>query len=271
MAAVSLVLALFVFRGEGLKILLWFLLFMRTIQRVLVHTKTGKRFLVKSMDDDFHTLFGTIGCADLKSGKSMVESSKKEKFILIEPTFVDLLAEMQRGPQVITAKDIGWIMAKTGVNGASRVVDAGGGSGALCFSLANVCKEVFVYEVNKEHFSILEKNKKMFGFSHVTLKNESVYTNLTEREVDLVTLDLAEPWKAIAGVEQALKNGGFLVVYLPNLLQVKEFTDALRGSSIRLLEMMELLERQWKVEEKILRPEFEMLGHTGFLLLARKM
>ncbi|OGY55810.1 MAG: hypothetical protein A2912_01145 [Candidatus Buchananbacteria bacterium RIFCSPLOWO2_01_FULL_40_23b] len=244
---------------------------MRTIQKVLVHTKTGKRFLVKSIEDDFHTSFGTISCADMKSDKEMVESSKKEKFIVLEPSFVDLLAEMQRGPQVITAKDIGWIIAKTGVNGMSRVVDAGGGSGALCFSLANICKEVFVYEVNSEHFTILEKNKKLFGFANVTLKKESVYTGLTERDVDVVTLDLAEPWKALTSVEKALKTGGFLVVYLPNMLQVKDFIDALRGSRIRLLEMVEVLERQWKVEEKILRPEFEMLGHTGFLLLGRKM
>ncbi len=242
---------------------------MRTIQKVVVHVKTGKRFLVKSVDDDFHTMFGTISSTDL--GKENVESNKGERFIVLEPSFVDLLAEMQRGPQIITAKDIGWIIAKTGVNGMSRIVDAGGGSGALCFSLANICKEIFVYEVNKEHFGILEKNKKLFGFMNVTLKNESVYTGLVEKDVDLITLDLAEPGKAIIGAEKALKNGGFLVVYLPNILQVKDFIDAIKGSRIRMLEMVEVLERQWKVEEKILRPEFEMLGHTGFLLLGRKM
>ncbi len=244
---------------------------MRMIQKVLVHAKTGKRFLVKSMEDDFHTSFGTISGAEMKTGKSMVESSKKERFLVLEPSFVDLLAEMQRGPQIITAKDIGWIIAKTGVNPESRVVDAGGGSGALCFSLANVCKEVVVYEVNADHFTILEKNKKLFGFEHVVLKKESVYTGLVEKDVDLITLDLPEPGKAISSAEKSLTNGGFLVVYLPNILQVKEFIDVLAVSRIRLLEMVELLERKWKVEEKILRPEFEMLGHTGFLLLARKM
>jgi len=244
---------------------------MRAIQKVLVHVKTGKRFLVKSIDDDFHTSFGTISVREMKEGKGMVESSKNEKFLVLEPSFVDLLAEMQRGPQIITSKDIGWIMAKTGVNRESRIVDAGGGSGALCFSLANVCGGVTVYEVNAEHFKILEKNTKLFGFTNVKLKQESVYTSLVEKDVDVVTLDLPEPWKAIVAVEKALKNGGFLVVYLPNMLQVKEFIDEIKSSRIRLLEMVEVLERQWRVEEKILRPEFEMLGHTGFLLLCRKM
>ena len=70
--------------------------------------------------------------------------------------------------------------------------------------------------------------------------------------------------------EEALKTGGFLVVYVPNLTQVKPFLDAVRRSRIKVLETVELLERTWKIEDKIMRPEFEMLGHTGFLTFCRK-
>ncbi len=244
---------------------------MRMIQKILVHCKLGKRFFVKDVDDDFHTAYGTINKTDLKMNTGVVESTKGEKFLVLEPQFGDILAEIQRGPQVMIAKDIGWILVKTGVNKNSRVVDAGGGSGMLCFSLANICREVFVYEVNKEHWTILEKNKKLLGLDNVTLKLANVHDGISEREVDLVTLDLPEPWRCIGHVAQALKLGGFLVVYLPNILQVKEFIDSLRGSQIRMLAMVELLERQWKVEERIMRPEFEMLGHTGFLVLCRRM
>ena len=37
-----------------------------------------------------------------------------------------------------------------------------------------------------------------------------------------------------------------------------------------VLETLELIERKWKIEDKIMRPEFQMLGHTGFLTFCRK-
>ncbi|HIG93868.1 TPA: hypothetical protein HA242_01345 [Candidatus Woesearchaeota archaeon] len=243
---------------------------MRQIQKVLIEQKTGKKYVVKDVDDDFHTSAGVISSADLKSSKNIVKSSKKENFVMLSPSFPDLWENLQRGPQVIAQKDIGLILAKTGVNQNSIAVDAGGGSGSLCFSLANVCKEVAVYEINPEHFAILEKNKQLLGRSNVLLKQEDVYQGITETEVDLVTLDLPEPWKVVVHAERALKLGGFLVVYLPNLLQLKTFVDSTARTGITVLETLELLERQWKIEDRIMRPEFQMLGHTGFLTFCRK-
>ena len=189
----------------------------------------------------------------------------------MEPSFVDLWEELQRGPQVMIQKDVGLILAKTGVNATSKVVDAGGGSGSLCFSLANVCKEVVVYEINPEHYSILVKNQKLFGLPNVVLKPADVYKGIVEQELDLITLDVPEPWKVTTHAQKALKEGGFVVVYLPNLLQMKRFIDSTARTKITVLEIIELLERKWKIEDKIMRPEFQMLGHTGFLVFGRKL
>ncbi|MBI2668984.1 methyltransferase domain-containing protein [Candidatus Woesearchaeota archaeon] len=240
-------------------------------QKLLLHHKTGKKFLVKDASLDYHTEFGSILSAELKSKKAVVESNRGEAFSVLTPSFTDLWEQLQRGPQVIVQKDIGLILAKTGANGSFRVVDAGGGSGSLCFSLANVCKEVTVYEVNQDHYKLLVKNKELFGMKNVHLKQKSIYEEIEEKELDLITLDLPEPWKAMLHVEKALKSGGFLVVYAPQLTQVQQFYSSVRGTGIKILETVELLERQWKVEERILRPEHEMLGHTGFLVLGRKM
>ena len=46
---------------------------------------------------------------------------------------------------------------KTGINKDSEVVDAGGGSGSLCLSLANICKKAAVYEINPEHHKVVQK------------------------------------------------------------------------------------------------------------------
>ena len=167
-------------------------------------------------------------------------------------------------------KDIGIVLAKTGVNKDSRVVDAGGGSGSMCLSFANVCKDVYVYEINPEHYDVIQKNVQAFGVENLHLKQENVYNEIQEKNVDIINLDLPEPWQVTKHAEEALVDGGFLVVYLPNLGQVKKFIDSCKGTRIRVLETLELLERKWKIQEKIMRPEFEMLGHTGFLTFCRK-
>jgi tRNA A58 N-methylase Trm61 len=107
----------------------------RDIKKILIEQKTGKKFMVKDLNDSFHTSNGVISSKDLRSNENLVESSKGKKFFLIEPTFTDLWENLKRQSQIITQKDIGLILSKTGVNGKNKVVDAGGGSGSLGLSL----------------------------------------------------------------------------------------------------------------------------------------
>ena len=239
--------------------------------KIIIEKETGKKYLVKNTKEDFQTSAGVIKSKDLQSTKEIVTSSKGKEFFVLQSQFCDLWESMQRGPQLMLPKDIGWILAKTGINNHSRIVDAGGGSGSLCLSLANVCQEVTVYEINKEHHRILLKNIAAFGFTNIKVKQEDIYKGIVEKELDLITLDLPEPWKVTAYAEKALKNGGFVVVYCPQINQCKQFIDSVKGTRIKIIETVELLERKWKIEGQIMRPEFEMLGHTGFLTLGRKM
>lgn len=241
------------------------------MQKILIEKSSGKKYIVKDTKEDFHTSEGVIKSKDLQSGKDIITSSKGREFFIMESQFVDLWESMQRGPQVMLPKDIGWILAKTGINANSRVVDAGGGSGSLCLSLANICKEITVYESNAEHHRILMKNIAAFGFTNVKVKQEDIYKGIVEKELGLITLDLPEPWKVILYAAKALKNGGFVVVYSPQINQAKQFIDSAKETRIKIIETVELLERKWKIEGQIMRPEFEMLGHTGFLVMGRKL
>ncbi len=235
--------------------------------KILIGKK--KKYFVKDTSADFHTSEGVIDKKDLKK-TGLVKTNRKKEFLLVEPNFVDLWENIKRGPQVVLQKDIGMIITKTGVNKNSKVVDAGGGSGSMCCYLAHLCKDVTTYEIQKDLIPVLKYNKKLFDLDNLKIKNKSIYEGIVEKNLDLITLDLAQPWQVIESAEKALKVGGFLVVYLPNIIQVKLFVDAVKDSSIKLLEVEELMERKWKVEDKILRPEYEMLGHTGFLCFCRK-
>jgi len=107
---------------------------MRNIKKILIEQRSGKQYFVKDLNEEFHTSSGIISSTDLKSKKEMLESSKGKKFFCIKPTFPDLWNSLKRGPQVMIQKDVGMVMAKTGVNKDSIVVDAGGGSGSLCLT-----------------------------------------------------------------------------------------------------------------------------------------
>ncbi len=238
-------------------------------KKILIE-KTGKKYIVYDLDTDFHTSQGIISKKNLKLNKSKVKSSKGEEFILLDAGFVDLWEKFKRGPQIVLQKDVGLIIAKTGINKNSKAVDAGGGTGSLCCCLANICKEVTAYETQKELMGVLEHNKKLTGLKNLKIKNKNIYEGIAEKNLDLITLDLSKPWEVIRHAEKSLKVGGFLAVYLPNIMQVKMFVDNLHRSSIKLLEVEELLERKWRVEGKVVRPEFEMLGHTGFLVFCRR-
>ena len=77
---------------------------MRNIKKILVHLKTGKKYLVKDLHDNYHTQSGVIKASEFR--KSVLVSNKGDKFLCLEPNFVDLWENLNRGPQVINQKDI---------------------------------------------------------------------------------------------------------------------------------------------------------------------
>ena len=66
--------------------------------------------------------------------------------------------------------------------------------------------------------------------------------------------------------------GGIFCCYLPTVPQVQTVRQAL-GDTHRFSEMMtfEMLMREWAVEGRSVRPEHRMIGHTGFITVARKV
>jgi len=97
-----------------------------------VRTVKPEIYYVWDISKDFHTKFGIIHKNDLKKkdGSKILSSNKKE-FTILSPNFIDMYLRMSRLPQMPLLKDIGLIIAETGVNKGSKVVDCGGGSGGL--------------------------------------------------------------------------------------------------------------------------------------------
>ena len=186
--------------------------------------------------------------------------------------------ERKRRAQPIYPKDLGAILVHGDIYPGATVVEAGTGTGALTLAaLRAVGPEgrVVSYEVRSEFLAAARAaiEETLGGLpANLELKEGDVASELSEREVDRLLLDLPEPWEAVPVTAAALRPGGLLFAHCPNVSQAQRFSDRLREhGGFGLLETVELLERSWTVRGRSLRPSHRMVAHTGFLCFARRL
>ena len=177
---------------------------------------------------------------------------------------------LKRAPQVILPKDIGVILAYTGVNRDSVCVDAGAGSGWLAISLARVAKHVTAYEIRDDFIRIAERNRQAERLDNLVIKNGDVTKKIDEVDVDVVTLDIPNAESALKNVHQALKPGGYVAGYLPHMEQVKDFVSGMEKLEFCDILTMEIIARDMLVREQGMRPSTKGVWHTGYLVFGRK-
>ncbi len=234
------------------------------------HDKKQAEHYAPDEAHDYHTEFGAIPKAALKSGGRF--SLGKEEFTILPATFTDAYARLQRGAQVIRPKDLGLIMAETGLGKDSVVLDIGAGSGYAAAALARVAKRVASYDVDEKALKVTKENLDSLGMTNVTVRKGDAYDEQTvkETDVDLFLLDVPEPWRALGTAKKALKRGGFLVGYTPCITQAMRLVEALDESFLHL-KTVEVLEREWKVAGQAVRPESRDFQHTAFLTFIRRI
>ncbi len=236
----------------------------------ILYTKDGKKFSVRDSAKDYHCQFGVVKAEDLRKSKAITNTNKE--FSVIDPSFIDQHEKIQRSAQVIPLKDIGTIITKTGIGKNSKIVDAGAGSGSLSLMLANITKQVTTYEIREDFYKLVKKNIEKLGLKNISIKNKDITKGIDEKNVDLITLDLPSPWDAIEPAKKALKSGGFVVSYSPTIPQVMDFVAAIKKEDEFLyLETIEIIERQWEINERKVRPRSQQIGHSGFLSFVRKI
>ncbi|MGD2249243.1 MAG: tRNA (adenine-N1)-methyltransferase [Candidatus Methanofastidiosia archaeon] len=239
---------------------------------LLLHKK--KSFLVSATDREFHTHFGVIDLSRIVGEEYgiTVSSHDGHEFAVINPTFIDFIKKMRKMPQVIQPKDAAQIVAYTGVSSGDTVVEAGAGSGALTIFLAYTVAPgmVYSYEKRQDFLEVAQQNIERFNIKNVKFKLQDVYEGIDEKNVDLVTLDIASPEKMVNPGFNALKPGGFLYSYSPCVEQVARFCLAAKDMGMEV-KTIECIVREYQVNKKGTRPKSRMLGHTGYMSFARKV
>lgn len=248
--------------------------------RTVEDKDSGRKIILNKMErfyvDDESGFHGNKFVVDKETLKeSGVKEIVKDRLAVFDATFSDNYKRIKRLAQIITLKDIGAIIAHTGMNKNSVVIEAGSGSGGFSCFIANFVKRVDSFDINVEHQSMAKENAKRLGFKNINFEIGDVYDENSieskyDNKYDVFLLDVPEPSKALGSARRVLNTGGFLVVYAPHIFQVQDVVKALPENLI-VEKTIEVIERDWNVSEKTLRPATKDFGHTAFLCFIRKV
>ncbi len=85
-------------------------------------------------------------------------------------------------------------------------------------------------------------------------------------------LDMLDPWNRLEQAYRVIAPGGVLVSYVTTTTQMSRMAEALRAAGCWTEpQIQESFERTWKAQGLAVRPDHQMIGHTGFLVISRAM
>ena len=233
---------------------------------------------------EFHTHRGVLKHDEVigKPDGSVVESSNEIEYLALRPLLTDFVMSMPRGAAIIYPKDAAQILASADIFPGATVVEAGVGSGALSLWLLRAIGPsgtLHSFERREEFSAVAKGNVTAFLGAEpdnwtVTIGDlADALPEVTEPgSVDRVVLDMLAPWECLDVVAEALTPGGVLICYIATVTQLSRVAEAIRHTGeFTNPESNETIVRGWHVEGLAVRPDHRMVGHTGFLLTARRL
>jgi tRNA (adenine57-N1/adenine58-N1)-methyltransferase catalytic subunit len=241
---------------------------------------------------------------------SVVRSSGGTPYVALRPLLADFTLAMTRGAAVIYPKDAAQIVAMADIFPGARVLEAGAGSGALSCWLLRAAGDaglVVSYERRADFADIARQNvERFFGGPHPawrlrvgdlagiaaaispgatspdgpggegegdpgpSVKHEDAEPG--DQPFDRVVLDMVAPWEHVGTAAGALIGGGVICCYVSTVTQLSRTVEAVREQgSFDEPAAWESLIRSWHVDGLAVRPGHRMIGHTGFLVTARRL
>ncbi|WP_157550612.1 tRNA (adenine-N1)-methyltransferase [Nocardioides jensenii] len=213
-----------------------------------------------------------------------VPSSAGGEYLVFRPLLSEFVVSMPRGAAVVYPKDAAQIVAMADIFPGARVVEAGVGSGALTCSLLRAVGpwgRVTSFERREEFADVARQNVNQFfsapdGETHPAwnLRLGDLQEELPSlgEKVDRIILDMLAPWECVDAVADALAPGGIVVGYVATTTQLSRYVETVRAhGGFTDPQPWESLVRDWHVEGLAVRPGHKMIGHTAFLVTARRM
>ena len=225
----------------------------------------------------------TVSALRRSSGSTPAASRRAGgwQYVALRPRLMDYQLSMPRGAQIMYPKDIAQALAYGDVRRGMRVLESGGGSGAMSLALVDAVGpegSVTTIEKRADFADICRGNVEMYyGFlprwwECVADDFDHAASLMPAYSVDRVLFDLLDPWNRLDSAWRVLAPGGVMVSYVTTATQMSKLCETLRSSRRWTApEIVEDLERSWKAEGLSVRPNHQMIGHTGFLVASRTM
>lgn len=258
---------------------------LRASDRVQLTDAKGRHHTITlAAGKTFHTHRGQFTHDDLigQPEGTVVRNTAGVDYLVLRPLLSDLVLSMPRGAAVIYPKDAGQIIQMADIYPGARVVEAGVGSGALTMSLLRAVGdggELISIERREDFADIARANvESHFGGPHPAWRLEigdfadRIFDVAARGTVDRIVLDMLAPWENIEAAADALAPGGVFLAYVATATQLSRLAEDLREhGGFTEPHAWENLLRTWHLEGLSVRPDHRMIGHTGFLLTARRM
>ena len=241
----------------------------------MILDERGKKYILKP-GEEFQSDLGIVKADVLDNAEigDEVKSHLDHSFKIVKPNINDFIDLMDRRCSILIKKDIGLVLAHTGLGAGSRVVDAGTGAGAIALNFGNVVGpegKVFTYEIREDFSEVAKKNIDRFGIENIEVKNQDIKQGIDEDDIDLIFLDLPKPYEIFEEVYDSLNLGGWLAVYAPYIDQAETAYRVAKKLNFYDIDIIEILERVLEVRTLGVRPKTRMVGHSGYLVFARKL
>ena len=233
---------------------------------------------------EFHTHRGVLAHDEVigRPDASVVVSSNGIEYLAMRPLLTDFVMSMPRGAAIIYPKDAAQILGQADIFPGATVVEAGVGSGALSLWLLRALGadgRLISFERRAEFADVARANVTAFlgevpdNWSVIVGDlQEALPASVEPGSVDRVVLDMLAPWECLDVVADALAPGGVLLCYIATVTQLSRVAEAIRATGrFTEPEPTETLIRGWHVEGLAVRPDHRMVGHTGFLMTARRL
>ena len=229
---------------------------------------------------EWHTHKGWIVHNDLIGlpEGSVVSTSAGLQFTAFKPLLGDFVLSMPRGATIVYPKDAAMILGVADIFPGAKVIEAGVGSAALSISLLRAIGptgQLTSFERREDFAEIAKQNVSTYFGSipaNWSLNIGSVQDSSTDAKFDRVVLDMLAPWECIAYAAEILRPGGVFLAYVATTTQLSMTAEAIKedGHFTEPLSS-ETIVRDWHHEGLAVRPMQRMIGHTGFLIVSRRM
>ncbi|OZG60166.1 methyltransferase [Bifidobacterium lemurum] len=203
------------------------------------------------------------------------------QYAVMRPRLADYVLSMPRGAQIMYPKDIAQVIQLGDIRGGARVLESGAGSGAMSLNLLDAVGEsghLTTIELRPDFARVAEANATLYYGKRPSwwdLKTgdfDSVAATLDGHSFDRIVLDMLDPWNRLEQAYRVIAPGGVLIAYITTTTQMSRLVEALREAGTWTEPMIqETLERSWKAQGLAVRPDHQMIGHTGFLVVSRAM